>query len=124
MTDYAALAAEAAATILEEGCPMTLRVTTPGTYDPETGTETGAVVADHPCVGLLTNPFASQREAYFANSLVQSGDKVVLMGATVAVRPQAGHQVVIGSDVWQVVAVVTVEPAGVPVLYKVQVRRG
>lgn len=124
MTDYAALAVESAATIREEGCAMLLRVTTPGTYDPETGMESGATTADHAAVGLLTNPFVSQREAYFANSLVQSGDKVVLMGATVAVRPQAGHQVVIGSDVWLVVAVVTVEPSGVPVLYKVQVRRG
>ena len=124
MANSTATAAKTAAMLAKSGMPMTLRVTTPGTYDPETGTETGAVVADHPCVGLLTNPFVSQREAYFANSLVQSGDKVVLMGATVAVRPQAGQQVVIGSDVWQVVAVVTVEPAGVPVLYKVQVRRG
>jgi hypothetical protein len=124
MTDYAALAAEAAATIREEGCAMTLRVTTPGEYDPATGVDSTATVADHAAVGVLTNPFISQREAYFANSLVQSGDKVVLMGATVAVRPAAGHQVVIGSDVWQVVAVVAVEPAGVPVLYKVQVRRG
>lgn len=103
---------------------MTLRVTTPGEYDPATGVDSTATVADHAAVGVLTNPFISQREAYFANSLVQSGDKVVLMGATVAVRPAAGHQVVIGSDVWQVVAVVAVEPAGVPVLYKVQVRRG
>lgn len=124
MANSTATAIKTAAMLAKSGMPMTLRVTTPGTYNPETGTETGAVVADHAAVGLLTNPFVSQREAYFANSLVQSEDKVVLMGATVAVRPQAGQQIVIGSDVWQVVAVVTVEPAGVPVLYKVQVRRG
>lgn len=120
----AATATKAAAMIAKAGMPMILRVTTPGTYDPATGTDTGVTTADHAAVGLLTNPFSTNREAYFANSLVQSGDKVVLMGATVAVRPQAGHHVVVGSDAWLVVAVVTVEPAGVPVLYKVQVRRG
>lgn len=118
--NYAATAAKTVAMLAKSGMAMTLRVTTPGTYDPETGTESGAVVADHPCVGVLTEAKAY----YIANSLMEAGDKVVLMGADVAVRPQAGQQIVIGSDVWQVVAVVTVEPAGVPVLYKVQVRRG
>lgn len=118
--NYAATAKKAAAMIRRAGCAMTLRVTTPGTYDPATGAESGATVADYACVGLLTEAKAY----YVANSLMQAGDKVVIMGADVAVRPQAGHQVVIGSEVWQVMAVVPVEPAGVPAIYKVQVRRG
>jgi len=122
--NYAATATKAAAAIRKSGMAMTLRVTTPGVYDPATGTDAGASDADHAACGLLTNPFRGQQESYFANTLVQSGDKVVLMGADVAVRPQAGHRLVIGSDIWNVVAVVPVEPGGVPLLYKVQVRRG
>ena len=124
MSDYTNDALEAAATIREVGMAMTLRVTTPGVYDPATGTDASAVDTDYQAFGVLTNPFRAQMESYFANTLVQTGDKVILMGADVNVRPQAGHKVLIGSDWWQVVAVIIVEPAGTAVLYKVQVRRG
>jgi len=122
--NYAATAKKAAATLKKAGTSMVLRVTTPGTFDPVAGTETGEIVTDYACSGILTNPFVSQQEAFFANSRILTNDKVALIGATVAVRPNPGNVLVIDSVEWQVVAVIAVEPAGIPLLYKLQVRRG
>lgn len=118
--NYAAAATNTAAVLAKSGTTMSLRVTTPGTYDPATGAETGATTADYATVGVLTNDKAQ----FVDGTLVRSGDKVILMAASVAVRPLTGHDVVVGSVVWRVIAVDAVEPSGVPVLYKVQVRRG
>lgn len=118
--NYAATATKTAALLAKSGTTMSLRVTTPGTYDPATGTETGATSADYATVGVLT----SIKAYHVDGTLVQTGDKIILMAASVAVRPQAGHDVVVGGVVWHVVNVEAVEPSSVPVLYKVQVRRG
>jgi len=122
--NYAATAKKAAVMLKKAGTSMTLRATTPGTFDPVAGTETGETVTDYACVGILTNPFVSQQEAFFANSRILTNDKVALIGATVAVRPKPGNILVVNSVEWQVVAVIAIEPAGIPVLYKLQVRRG
>lgn len=122
--NYAAIAANTTALLKRAGMAMTLRVTTPGAYDPMSGTATGDVPADYACVGIVRTPSTSQGESYFANSLIQTGDQIALLSTSVAIQPAPGHVLVISSSEWQVVAVITVAPAGVPVLYKLQVRRG
>lgn len=118
--NYAATAKKAATMLKKTGTAMTLRVTTPGTYDPATGADSGETTTDYVCVGVLTNV----SDYLTDGTLIQVGDKVALIGATVAVRPKADDALVIGGDTWKVVNVKAVEPSGVPVLYKVQVRRG
>lgn len=53
--DYTNMAATATRLLTRFGTTLKLRRTTPGTYDPITDTETGATIADLPCIGLFTN---------------------------------------------------------------------
>lgn len=122
--NYPKTAAKAALLLRKSGMDMALRVKTPGEYDPVTGYETGAVLTDHACVGILTNPFVSQRESFFANSRILEGDKVAVIGPNVTVRPEPGHVLVVGDEEWQVVGVISIAPANVAIIYKLQVRRG
>ena len=118
--NYTATVAKVATMLKKAGTSMVLRVTTPGTYNPATGTDSGETTTDYACVGVLTNV-----SDYLINkTLIQVGDKIALIDATIAVRPKADDALVIGEDTWKIVNVKTVEPSGVPVLYKAQVRRG
>ncbi len=53
--DYTSMAATATRLLARFGTTLKLRRTTPGAYDPITGTETGASTAELPCIGLFTN---------------------------------------------------------------------
>ena len=123
--NYAATAQKAAAMLAKAGAPMALRITTPGTdYDAIKGRSTGETVTDFPCVGVLTNPRLGQRDAFLEGSMVEAGDKVVLLQGTVKQRPEPGHELVIQGDHWTIISLQAVEPGGVAVLYKVHVRHG
>ncbi|THD06109.1 hypothetical protein [Rhodanobacter lindaniclasticus] len=53
--DYTNMAATATRLLTRFGTTLQLRRTTPGTYDPVTGKETGATTANLACIGLFTN---------------------------------------------------------------------
>lgn len=118
--NYAATAKKAAATLKKAGTSMVLRVTTPGTFDPVAGTETGETVTDYACSGVMTNI----KNFMIDGTRILAGDKLVLMGADVAVTPTAGHMLIIAGKIWQVIDNDLVAPDGTNILHKVQVRRG
>lgn len=120
---YSGVAASALRMIKSKGMAMTLRVvTTDGTYVPGSGTP-AQTTTDYPVYGVLTNPFVSQKQTFFSNSLIQSNDKVVLMGAGNG-DPSPGDIMIIGGAQWAVVSVIPIAPDGTPIIYKVQIRRG
>lgn len=99
---------------------VTLTTTTPGTYDPATGTTSGgststqsvrAVVEDYKGLALL-------------NGLIQAGDKkITLPAANLTTAPKPTDTVTVGSLTYAVVGVSTVQPGPAAVIYELQCRR-
>lgn len=123
--DYTATAKSTAAEIRAAGVAMTLRVTTPGEYDPETGAESGAVVTDYASFAVLTNPgFKDSGVTFQDGSLVRAGDKVALVAAYgLAVVPKSGDAMLISGQAWSVGPVQTTNPGGVDIMHKCFLRR-
>lgn len=123
--NYTATAAKAAAMLRKAGCAMTLRVTTPGTYDPETGMESGAVAVDHACVGILQAPQSKGfGNTWLDGTQIQAGDVQALLAASgLAVTPKAGDSLTVGADIYTVVTVQTTQPGGVALLHKLVGRK-
>lgn len=123
--NYTATAKKAAAMIRRAGCAMTLRVTTPGAYDPATGAESGATVADYACVGLLQTPGYKDSGVTFQDgSMVQASDRSTLIGASgLGVVPKPGDQIIVSGVTWDVMLVQTTSPGGVDLLHKCFMRR-
>jgi hypothetical protein len=113
-------AASIAQTFKAKGQPMTLTRTIAGTYDPVTGTATGATTATYTVQGI-TKSFAAGLTNR-PDSLILSGDKQAIVDA-VSVVPLPGDTLTIKGVVWQVIAVDAVEPDGTAYIYKAQVRR-
>ena len=118
---YDRMANTALRLISQYGQTMTLREVTPGTYDPGTG-ETSADAATETSVsGVLIEYTGQERQN---NSLIQQGDKKVLMPAKGLAKPSLNSKVLIQSELWTIVPPLKVmNPAGTPLVYELQVRR-
>ena len=119
---YDKTASSALRMIKSKGMAMILRVATEGAYIPGSGTPT-QTTTDYPVFGVLTNPFVIQKQTFFANSLIESNDRVVLMGAGGG-EPSPGDIMIINGAQWAVVSVIPIAPGGTPIIYKVQIRKG
>jgi hypothetical protein len=128
--NYAATAAKTAAILAKSGAAMSLRVTTPGTYDPATGTETGATSADYACVGIVLPASKGTIEAFdnrFENgTLIEQNIRSVKLAASgLAVVPAGGDKLIINSEEWHVMGCTPLAPDGVTnIIYTLGVRRG
>ena len=109
---YAGLVKTAQALLAKFGTERTLTRTTQGAFDPMTGTYT-STTTDYKLNGVQVGITESWRGKF----VIQEGDSIYLLEAGV-VEPQAGDKI----EGMSVVAVETVKPADVAVLYKVQVR--
>lgn len=112
-----------AATMRKKGFAMTLTRENPGTYDPEFGFSGGSSQV-FTVYGLLGN-YNSVDRAQSARSdgtMIMVGDKKVTIEAGVVV-PVAGDTITINGEAWVVVMVDAVNPQGVDLLYKLQVRK-
>lgn len=117
--NYAALAKNAATQIKAAGTAMTLRVTTPGAYDPATGEEAGATVKDHPCYGVLKSV---EFKMIDGTNILASDQMALVGGSDLPVNPGPGDTWIVGADAYTVVAWRPVRPGGVVVLHKVVLR--
>ena len=117
---YAGLVKTAQALIAKFGTARTLARTTQGAFDPLTGTY-ASTTTDHTVNGVEVNinfGWGSGRVGSLDYKFnIETGDGILLVAAGV-IEPQAGDSI----DGQTVVAVETVKPADVAVLYKVQVR--
>jgi len=114
---YGDMSAAATELLAEFGKSLVLRRTNPGTYDPVTGRETGGSTDDLPTTGLYTKISAD----YIATHQVQTGDKLAVIDASQ--EPQMTDKLVDGANVWQVVDIDKIDPAGTPIAYFVRVRK-
>lgn len=100
---------------------VTLTTTTPGTYDPTTGTTSGgststatvrAVVEDYKGLALLPG------------TQIQAGDKkITVAAANISAAPKPTDTVTVGGVVFSIVNVVTTQPGSAAVIYEIQARR-
>lgn len=117
-------AASIAQTLKAKGQPMTLTRVSAGTYDPVTGTTTGATTATYTLQGITISYNSLTRLAAQVrpDSLILAGDMQAIVDAT-SIAPAPGDSLTIAGIVWQVIAVDTVAPAGVAMLHKCQIRK-
>ena len=123
MSFYAEMAAMADELLREFGKPLTLRVVTPGTYNPGTGSAADTTV-DYAGTGALFDyELLASGQTFLDASLLAVGDKQCFLSPVGVPEPRAGFKVIDGADVWRVMNVKKVAPAGTAVLYELQLRK-
>lgn len=116
--NYAEIAANALETLTEYGQDVTRRSYTAGTYAPATGLVT-PTTADTTRKGVLFDFGAGQ--TLERGTLIQAGDKRLLLDATATVSPQ-DHFIVGGAE-YVIVSLGEINPAGTVVLYDIHLRK-
>lgn len=116
--NYAEIAANALETLTEFGQDVTRRSYTAGTYSPSTGTVT-PTTADTTRKGALFDFGAGQ--TLERGTLIQGGDKRLLVDATAAINPQ--DHFIVGGEEYVIVSLGEINPAGTVVLYDLHVRQ-
>ncbi|MDR0216187.1 MAG: hypothetical protein LBJ15_19630 [Comamonas sp.] len=115
--DYDEIAAGALESIAEAGQPVTLhRKGPPGPFVP--GQPVTPTVVDYPGTGAVFG--YKQRD--IDGTLIKHGDQRMLLAPQIEVAPKTGDTMTAGASVYNVVDVGIVAPAGVAVLYKLQLR--
>jgi hypothetical protein len=116
--DYTDTQADAAELIAEFGQAGQLMppATRADPYDPDSVATTPDPIG---CTLVVIAYTLREREA----SLIAEGDRKVLIAAQgLQAEPTAAFGLAIGADTFQIVRVMPVSPAGVPVLYEIQAR--
>lgn len=116
--DYAEVAANALETLTEFGRDVVRRAFSAGVYDPATGLVTPST-ADTTRKGALFDFGAGQ--TLERGSLIQGGDKRLLLDATATVSPQ--DHFIVGGVEYLVITVGEINPAGTIVLYDLHLRK-
>lgn len=119
--NYAGSAATALKLLQNFGQAVTLRKQTAGAYDPATGSAT-VTTADHAGTGVLLDYKLVNSGQMLENSMVQAGDKKLLLAPDIAATPEP-DDLVIAQGTWRIVNVKAVNPAGTVVLYELQLRK-
>lgn len=117
MTFYDGLAATAAKLLADKGQPMTIRRKGVTARNPAAGTVTQASPVDYTVNGVLLG----YKDFIAASDLIQRGDRKALIEAGVII-PSKEDQLVADGRTWTIIDVEAVNPAGTPVLFKLQVR--
>lgn len=115
--DYAELAATALELLTEFGGDVTRRSYTAGTYDPATGLTT-PTTADTTRQGALFDFGAGK--TLERGTLIQGGDKRLLVDATATVAQQ--DHFIVGGKEYVIISVGEISPAGTVVLYDIHLR--
>lgn len=120
MTDfYTEMAATAAELLAEFGAPVTLIRDSGGTFDPVTGTETGATSKE-----LTPKPngvLANYKTSLVDGTRIKTGDRLLILDTSQA--PETSDRVKIGTAEWSIVNMKAVKPADTPLVHFVQVRQ-
>lgn len=101
------------------GKALTLRKVTEGTYDPSTGAVGSQSTADTSVKGMLLN----YKDEDFLDSLIQRGDRKIVLRASDGVVPEIQDIVLDGSVEYRLVDVREIEEAGTDVVYICQGRQ-
>lgn len=126
--DYDEIAAGALESLEEAGQIVKLRRAVPGEYDPGTGGSADVDVDYEGTGAAFDYSLKDSGQASDPNTLIRVGDKQLYLAATQTSgepmpTPLTSNKVVIGSVVWNVQNVKEINPAGVPVLYELNLRK-
>ena len=121
MAFYDEMAALALEMITEFGQPVTIRATTVGEHDPDTGMVPPDTTTDQTAQGILLD-FTGQE--FQNNSLIRRGDKKLKIAAQgLAWAPTLLNKVIVQGRTWSIIPPMKeINPAGMPILYELQVR--
>jgi hypothetical protein len=121
VTFYSDLAAEVVKVLTQYGQAMTLRDKGMGVYDTTTSTNTPGAPVDQTRQGALFNFGSGQTR--FNGELILVNDRKMLMDAS-GTKPSQEHIVLdVAGNIWTIINVQEVNPAGTVVAYTLQVRR-
>lgn len=123
--DYDEAAADALELLAEYGI-NSVQVTTPGagTYDASSATVSNTPTVDTGTGALLDYNLRDLGKSNAPGTLIEATDKKLLLApAGITIEPSPKTTIRFGSTVYKVVTVKTVAPAGIPVLYILQVRK-
>lgn len=115
--NYSALAQTSKKLLKDFGGVVTHRTFTTGTYDPATGLS-GASSVDTPSFGALFDFGPGQTQE--RGTLIQGGDKRLLLEPSVTVSPQ--DHFVINEVEYVIVSIGEVKPAATRVLYDIHLK--
>ena len=118
---YEQTAARASATLAKKGRDVILRQIEEGTYDTDQGSVSAAAPTDKTLKGVLFD-FASGQTTV-RGTLIEAGDKELYLEAKAGVVPSQRDQILVGADIYKIIAVGEINPAGVPVLYQLHLRK-
>lgn len=112
--DYSGIQSTGLSLINEFGRSCVLKRITEGTFNPSTGTVTGASSTNE----NITAVFTDYNERQIDGNIIVRGDKLVLIAGTIT-EPKNNDEI----DDWKIINIETVETGDTPLLYKAQVRR-
>lgn len=118
MSFYSELATDADALLTEFGQSVTVRRQSAGAYNPDTGASsiTTTDVIGH---GAVFDRNAKDIDG----AMIQHGDKQLLLSASGMAKPSTADTVIIGGESWRVIDPQEISPAGIPVLYDINIRK-
>jgi len=121
MAFYEDIRDDTASPLIEEyGQAMTLRRTTPGTFDPITGTAGAATLVDYSCSGITRNYKIKDIDGV----KIQSKDKLITLTApTTMPEPSEDDDLIIAGVTYAIQDCKPLAPGGVAVIYEVQGRK-
>ncbi len=121
MAFYDEMAVMALEMITEFGQPVTISKTEPSEYDPETGGISPGATVEQIAQGMM---FDFTGQEFQNNSLIKQGDKKLKIAAQrLEWVPDLLNKVIIQGRTWSIVPPLKeVNPAGMPILYELQVR--
>lgn len=117
---YEQNAATATKLLTKFGKSVTLRQSSAPVYDETTSSTAAAVVTDTVLKGAVFD--LAEGVTSIRGTMVAAGDRQIYLEAKSGVVPKPDDQLIDGLDVYQVVSVGELNPAGVPVMYTLHVR--
>jgi len=131
-TDWAVEQLDAYNSIKEDGVAVTVRYNSFTSYDPKTDTIAGTAATDYPTYAINTQFKEKDDVTVHLNrseaTTVRRGDRMLLLPAyglpDISNAGSLGeYEVHYNSYKWKIIGVASVEPGGIPVLFKMAVRR-
>lgn len=121
--DYSRPAATALRLLTKFGQTVTLRVSGAAVYDPTTQTST-PTLTDYSRIGAVFD-YGTQT----AGEMLQNGttalaaDRQLYMSAGTIRPPVSAHVIFTSGEIWTIVNVKSIDPAGIPVMYECRIRQ-
>lgn len=126
--NYARAADTAARLLAQFGQSVTLTRTVAGGYDPATGVTSPDVTQTQVATAVMLEASQGVVESFDvrfeADTLIESNLRSVIIAAEgLAWAPKPADKLVVAGETWTVIGMTPTNPAGVPVIYRVTVKR-